>query len=507
MRRALQRLSMTNQDLIERITRSLAYMLRHQPEEFDLRVDQYGWADLGEVVHALTEKLGEPIEAADVQAAVDSGDRRRYEVREDKVRALYGHSIPIEPGEPSEPPEAVYVGVSRPDAERARRHGLRSGRRRFLHLAASEEDAVEMGRRLGREYAVVTVRAREASAAGIHFYDRYSLWLSDPVPTEFLDVGEVRTDGFELERRPQAPRDDRRPHRHERHERGGDRGGERREQRPAAAQAAKVHASGEYDSGRDSGRDADAPREDVGAADERGGDSRRRRRGRRGGRGRREGGEGGGEQGEMRDQPREASRDQSWGDEGPSDARRDEPRRDDRGPRDDYRRDEPRRDEPRRDEPRRDDRGPRDEYRRDEPRRDEPRRDDRGPRDDYRRDEPRRDRPRDDRGPRDDYRREEPRRDEPRRDEPRRDRPARAERSWGDEPRRDEPRRDRRDERPARDDGGGFGMGLDEERSAPPPARPMAPARPVPPPAAAPARPAPRPAATESSDDFGLGID
>ena len=120
MRRALQRLSMTNQDLIERITRSLAYMLRHQPEEFDLRVDQYGWADLGEVVHALTEKLGEPIEAADVQAAVDSGDRRRYEVREDKVRALYGHSIPIEPGEPSEPPEAVYVGVSRPDAERAR---------------------------------------------------------------------------------------------------------------------------------------------------------------------------------------------------------------------------------------------------------------------------------------------------------------------------------------------------------------------------------------------------
>jgi putative RNA 2'-phosphotransferase len=139
MRRALQRLSMTNQDLIERITRSLAYMLRHQPEEFDLRVDQYGWADLGEVVHALTEKLGEPIEAADVQAAVDSGDRRRYEVREDKVRALYGHSIPIEPGEPSEPPEAVYVGVSRPDAERARRHGLRSGRRRFLHLAASEE--------------------------------------------------------------------------------------------------------------------------------------------------------------------------------------------------------------------------------------------------------------------------------------------------------------------------------------------------------------------------------
>ena len=208
--RRTHRDSMTSPDLIERITRSLAYMLRHQPEEFGLEVDKQGWAALSDVVHALNEKLGEDVEEADVHAAVDSGDRKRYEIQGDRVRALYGHSIEIEPGEPSEPPEHVYVGVSRMDADRAARHGLRSGRRRFLHLATTIEDAIDMGKRLGREYAVVTVNAREAHEGGIHFWDRYSLWLSDPIPTDYLSVGEIHADGIDVERRP-AGREDRRP--------------------------------------------------------------------------------------------------------------------------------------------------------------------------------------------------------------------------------------------------------------------------------------------------------
>ena len=44
---------MTNPALIERITRSLAYMLRHQPEKFDLELDKEGFGELDEVVRAL----------------------------------------------------------------------------------------------------------------------------------------------------------------------------------------------------------------------------------------------------------------------------------------------------------------------------------------------------------------------------------------------------------------------------------------------------------------------
>src|SRR5262245_52571738 len=160
---------MTSPALIERITRSLAYMLRHQPEEFGLELDPHGFGDVDSVVHALNERLGEPVERSDVEVAISSGDRPRYEIRGDRVRALYGHSIDVEPGEPSKPPELLYVGVSERDADRAMRFGLRGGRRRFLHLALTAEDAKEGGRRTGTDYVVITVYALDAWEEGINF--------------------------------------------------------------------------------------------------------------------------------------------------------------------------------------------------------------------------------------------------------------------------------------------------------------------------------------------------
>ena len=112
---------MTDLALVERITRSLAFMLRHQPEAFDLEVDAFGWADLDEVVRALNERLGEPVDRDDVFDAVEAGDRVRYEIRAQRVRALYGHSIPVEPGPASKPPETLFVALPEADVARAQR--------------------------------------------------------------------------------------------------------------------------------------------------------------------------------------------------------------------------------------------------------------------------------------------------------------------------------------------------------------------------------------------------
>ncbi|MEO0661185.1 MAG: RNA 2'-phosphotransferase, partial [Planctomycetota bacterium] len=126
---------MTSGSLNERITRALAFMLRHQPEEFDLELDRYGWGDLEEVVYALQERVGADVDGEDVEEAIDGSDRKRYEVKDGKIRALYGHSFAIDPGEPTEPPDELYIGIGSRDAARADENGLRSGRRAFLHHA------------------------------------------------------------------------------------------------------------------------------------------------------------------------------------------------------------------------------------------------------------------------------------------------------------------------------------------------------------------------------------
>ena len=214
----------------ERLTRKLAYMLRHQPDEFDVEVDKFGYADLEDVLDALSEELDEDIEEEDVSAAIEAGDRPRYEIVDGKIRALYGHSIKVDPGEPTEPPEELFLGMGSRDADRATKSGLSAGRRRFLHLATSEDDAKEMGRRAAPEYTVVTVFARDAWEDGVSFYDRKALFLSDGISTDHLEVGEVYTDGERRERRGRGGRDRGGRDRGGR-DRGGrrdDRGGERR---------------------------------------------------------------------------------------------------------------------------------------------------------------------------------------------------------------------------------------------------------------------------------------
>ncbi|MFT4541913.1 MAG: putative RNA 2'-phosphotransferase [Planctomycetota bacterium] len=216
--------------LTERITRSLAYMLRHQPEEFDLELDKQGFGEIGEVVCALNERLGEPIEEDDLMDAIEGGDRPRYEVKDGSIRAMYGHSIQVEAGEGCEPPELLYVGVGSRDANRAEESGLQGGRRTYLHLATSFEEAKETGRRVARNYSVITVYALDAWEEGVQFYDRKSLFLSDPIPTEFLEVGEVFDDGEEPMRRGgRSPRGrgGRGGGRGDRGPRGGNRGGDR----------------------------------------------------------------------------------------------------------------------------------------------------------------------------------------------------------------------------------------------------------------------------------------
>lgn len=251
--------------LAERITRLLAFMLRHEPEQFDVDVDAHGFADVNDVLRALEERLGGPLSLEELTAAVEGGDRRRYEIREGRIRALYGHSIEVEPGPESRPPEVLHIAVPTRDVERARRFGLRGGRRRFLHLAVDPEDALAAGRRSAQEYTLIRVLAIDAWEQGVHFYDRGSLWLAEELPTHLIEVGESRSDGEPArERDGRASRDDG-PRRDGHH---GSEGGSRRRGRQRGGRGRSGHGGSGNFEGREA-REPHAPREAAEPRDER----------------------------------------------------------------------------------------------------------------------------------------------------------------------------------------------------------------------------------------------
>ena len=115
-------------------------------------------------------------------------DKPRFELRGDRIRARYGHSLPVKVPHPRErPPAILYHGTTPEAAARILVDGLRSMRRQYVHLSVDPNTAREVGRRRTPRPVVLTVRADDAHDAGVTFYRaEAAIWLADQIPPEFL---------------------------------------------------------------------------------------------------------------------------------------------------------------------------------------------------------------------------------------------------------------------------------------------------------------------------------
>ncbi len=79
-----------------RLSKYLSYILRHDPQEADLSIDKYGFADLNRVIEALNETKHYWAGKEDIEYLIENSDKTRFEIKGYKIRALYGHSIDVE---------------------------------------------------------------------------------------------------------------------------------------------------------------------------------------------------------------------------------------------------------------------------------------------------------------------------------------------------------------------------------------------------------------------------
>jgi putative RNA 2'-phosphotransferase len=172
----------------ERISRFLSYLLRHQPKEYPLVFDRQGFVAWEDVVDVVEERFPE-VTQNEIRAVVEGADKKRFELKEGKVRATYGHSFPVDLGlAAAEPPAELYHGTARDLAQSILRNGIKPRDRRYVHLSASIEEAQAVGRRRDPSPAIVVVDSRAAHAEGIRFYRSGPLFLVEIVPPRFLSV-------------------------------------------------------------------------------------------------------------------------------------------------------------------------------------------------------------------------------------------------------------------------------------------------------------------------------
>jgi putative RNA 2'-phosphotransferase len=171
-----------------RLSKFLSYVLRHHPESIGLQLDTGGWARVDELLAAARQR-GTALDEELLQQVVAHGDKRRFSFNADgqRIRANYGHSIPVDLGlKRIEPPEFLYHGTAKRLVEIIRRDGLHARGRNFVHLSPDEETAKQVGARHGKP-VVLVVHARRMHRDGHAFHlSEGGIWLTRWVPAEYI---------------------------------------------------------------------------------------------------------------------------------------------------------------------------------------------------------------------------------------------------------------------------------------------------------------------------------
>ena len=177
------------------LSRTVAHALRHEPGAYGLELDEEGWAPVSDLLVALRRRRREwrEVSEQDLARMIGSSSKRRYELRDGRMRALYGHSLsrPLEQAA-VRPPELLYHGTPPEAVEAIRREGLKPTARQRVHLSADRSGAVEVGRRRGEHPVVLRILSGRAHAEGVRFYEgSEEVWLAEEIPARFIAPGEA----------------------------------------------------------------------------------------------------------------------------------------------------------------------------------------------------------------------------------------------------------------------------------------------------------------------------
>ena len=169
-------------------SKKLSYALRHNPKEFNLTLDENGWAILRSVISNVGITINE------IKEIIRESDKQRFELDEPhRIRAYYGHSIenkiklkeivPIKFLLHGTSPATWYNNIID--------EGLLSMDRQYVHLTSSIETALKIGKRKYHDPIIVLIRANLAYKNGIKFYQgNNDIILSDSIPIDYLGLVE-----------------------------------------------------------------------------------------------------------------------------------------------------------------------------------------------------------------------------------------------------------------------------------------------------------------------------
>jgi len=188
----------------ERLSRLMAFHLRH---DANIERSPEGYVSVRKLAEVIRRKMPwvKPHHIREV-AVFDT--RSRYELDGELIRARYGHSIDVRLDLPEADRDILYCAVSPEASPQIFSEGLKPADRKMVHLSATVDNALEVGRSHLENPTVLVVDVRLAKKMGVKILrasDR--VYLAQSIPPECirpLERGDIQAGG-EPELRNQAP--------------------------------------------------------------------------------------------------------------------------------------------------------------------------------------------------------------------------------------------------------------------------------------------------------------
>jgi len=167
----------------EMISRLMAYHLRHNP---DVQRTPEGFVEIDKIVQIIKEKIYW-VEPSHIREVAIFDPKARYEVKENLIRARYGHSVDVKLDFPEASVDLLYYGTVPEAVEKIISDGLMPGDRNMVHLSATVENATDVGKIRSPNPVVLVIDAKLAREKGIKIQKASDkIFLVKSVPPECI---------------------------------------------------------------------------------------------------------------------------------------------------------------------------------------------------------------------------------------------------------------------------------------------------------------------------------
>lgn len=174
-----------------KLSKEISYALRHAPWEYELELDEYGWVKIDLLIKSLQLSYEwQNLIKHDIEEMILKSEKKRHEIKDDKIRALYGHSLSKKiVKEVKSPPDILFHGTTIENYESIKSTGLLPLSRQYVHLSIDIETAQKVAIRHSKNYIILSIDTMEAINEGVDFYyGNEKVWLVDKLPPEFISV-------------------------------------------------------------------------------------------------------------------------------------------------------------------------------------------------------------------------------------------------------------------------------------------------------------------------------